>query len=183
MAGSSAILRLLPLLSLVISLSAISPTANAGLIIPDYTQRDAPSQAQRDQAHHIYKQRPSKVDSPLQERKSLGFGPIHSHQVFISSAVDNDDDSQFSTSSVHSNSINVVNSLPGSRKPEKVALRLAKYLMDNHQTDKGIELFLRKDSYLDTASGIYHAFIRQRLNGIQIADGDLNVAIDSKGEC
>lgn len=181
-------IRLLPLLSLVVSLSAISST-NASLVIPDYSQRDAPTQLQREQAHIVSKHHKSNAEhdessSSLRPRKSLSWGPVHAHQVFVSES--KKDASQFTTPSVHSDSIEVVNSLPGSRKPEKVALRLAQYLMDSHYQakdgDKQTDLFVRKDSYLDRASGIYHAFVRQRLNGIQIADADLNVAIDSKGE-
>lgn len=174
--------RLLPLLSLAFAISSISPS-NASLVIPDFTQRDAPTQSQRDRAHSIHSHsHQDYFKSPLNHRKSLGFGPHHSHQVFVSDSAQSHQ-GEFSTSStgIHSNSIHTVNALPGSKKPEKVALRLAKFLVGG--ADKpDIELFVRKDSYLDRASGIYHAFVRQRIHGIQIADSDLNVAIDSKGE-
>lgn len=119
MTGSSLMVRLLPLLSLAFAISSISPS-NASLVIPDFTQRDAPTQSQRDRAHSIHSHsHQDYFKSPLNHRKSLGFGPHHSHQVFVSDSAQSHQ-GEFSTSStgIHSNSIHTVNALPGSKKPE-----------------------------------------------------------------
>jgi extracellular elastinolytic metalloproteinase len=35
----------------------------------------------------------------------------------------------------------------------------------------------RSDSYTDAATGVSHVYFRQRVNGVEVADGDINVNV------
>jgi extracellular elastinolytic metalloproteinase len=35
----------------------------------------------------------------------------------------------------------------------------------------------RADSYMDAATGVSHVYFRQRVNGVEVADGDINVNV------
>ncbi|KAH9987985.1 Fungalysin metallopeptidase-domain-containing protein [Russula vinacea] len=48
-------------------------------------------------------------------------------------------------------------------------------LSDQLSGDNGFAL--RKDSYTDKATGVTHVFFRQMINGIEVADGDINVNV------
>lgn len=37
--------------------------------------------------------------------------------------------------------------------------------------------FIRKDSYTDTNSGVSHVYVRQVVNGLEVADGNINLNI------
>jgi extracellular elastinolytic metalloproteinase len=39
------------------------------------------------------------------------------------------------------------------------------------------EYVVRQDSYTDKATGVTHVYFRQRVNGIEVADGDINVNV------
>jgi extracellular elastinolytic metalloproteinase len=39
------------------------------------------------------------------------------------------------------------------------------------------EFVRRADSYTDAATGVTHVYFRQRVNGVEVADGDINVNI------
>ena len=93
-------------------------------------------------------------------RKSLGFGPVHPHAVF------------------HSNPSNIPQSfgVPQSENPLQLAQSFAEGIVPPHLD--GVATFvLRKDSYTDKNTGVTHAYLRQFINGLEVADGDLNVNI------
>lgn len=93
-------------------------------------------------------------------RKSLGFGPVHPHAVFRSDP----------------------SSIPQSfgafrtQAPLQLAQSFADGLVPPH-LDGASAFVLRKDSYTDKNTGVTHAYFRQFLNGLEVADGDLNVNI------
>ncbi|CAE6374970.1 unnamed protein product, partial [Rhizoctonia solani] len=39
------------------------------------------------------------------------------------------------------------------------------------------EYFIRRDSYIDESTGIYHVYVRQVVDGLEVADGDININI------
>jgi extracellular elastinolytic metalloproteinase len=54
--------------------------------------------------------------------------------------------------------------------PVEVATALVRELTEH-------EFVVRKDSYTDKATGVTHVYFRQRVNGIEVADGDINVNV------
>ena len=93
-------------------------------------------------------------------RKSLGFGPVHPHAVFRSNPSD----------------IPQSFGVPQSENPLQLAQSFAKGLIPPHLD--GVSAFvLRKDSYTDKNTGVTHAYLRQYINGLEVADGDLNVNV------
>ncbi|PWN47785.1 hypothetical protein IE53DRAFT_229820 [Violaceomyces palustris] len=128
-------------------------------------------------------------------RKSLGWGPDHSHRHYASASVHADQD-RISFLGLRSSSprqssidaiklVNFATSQALDRSPKAVATRLAEHLLsqaDSHGLKtKAIDFYVRPDSYTDPQSGISHFYIRQLVNGIEVADADLNVNIDSQG--
>jgi extracellular elastinolytic metalloproteinase len=96
----------------------------------------------------------------VKPRKSLGFGPVHPHAVFRSNPSD----------------IPQSFGVPQSENPLQLAQSFAKGLIPPHLD--GVATFvLRKDSYTDKNTGVTHAYLRQFVNGLEVADGDLNVNI------
>ena len=96
----------------------------------------------------------------VKPRKSLGFGPVHPHAVFRSDPAD----------------IPQSFSVPQSKDPLQLAQSFAKGLIPPHLEDAAT-FVLRKDSYTDKNTGVTHAYLRQFINGLEVADGDLNVNI------
>jgi len=101
-------------------------------------------------------------DGPLKRRKTLGFGPHHPHAVFYSSPY------QIQTNGF----------LPQSptTHPFDVADLFAKDILADQLSDS-ISYKIRKDSYADPNTGVSHVYIRQVVNGIEVADGDMNINI------
>ena len=95
---------------------------------------------------------------PFKPRKSLGFGPVHPHAVFRSDP---------STIPQTFGSFQTEN-------PLHLAQGFADGLIPPH-LDGASAFVLRKDSYTDKNTGVTHAYFRQFINGLEVADGDLNV--------
>ena len=49
--------------------------------------------------------------------------------------------------------------------------------MGSHMPEHVGNYYIRKDSYTDTKSGISHIYIRQLVDGLEVADGDINLNI------
>ena len=96
----------------------------------------------------------------VKPRKSLGFGPVHPHAVFRSNPSD----------------IPQSFDIPQSKDPLQLAQSFAKGLIPPHLDDVST-FVLRKDSYTDENTRVTHAYLRQFINGLEVADGDLNVNI------
>lgn len=122
-------------------------------------------------------------------RKSLAWGPEHNHKVFadVDSAneaapfrrgLDSDRKHAFAAA------IHYINAEDGPKTPYVVATRLAKHLLGYIQglAPSGHDFYVRPDSYTDPASGISHYFVRQLVNGLEVADGDLNINISPEGK-
>lgn len=90
-----------------------------------------------------------------QRRKTLGFGPEHPHKVFKSSPYQ----IQFAS--------DLTNPSP---------FDLARHFVQG-QLSEGADFHIRKDSYTDTRTGVTHVYVRQLVNGIEVADGDMNINI------
>lgn len=101
-------------------------------------------------------------DGPVQRRKSLGFGPVHPHAVFRSSPY------QIQTNGF----------LPFSSDSDPI--EVARHFVEDHLAGRltpDNTFTIRKDSYTDKNTGVTHVYVRQVVNGIEVADGDINVNV------
>jgi extracellular elastinolytic metalloproteinase len=92
-------------------------------------------------------------------RKSLGFGPEHPHAVFRASPQTNG----FTTTD-----------------PSMDPLDVARIFVDDvlsTQAAQDLSYKVREDSYTDKNTGVTHVYVRQMVNGLEVADGDMNINI------
>lgn len=101
-------------------------------------------------------------DSPVRRRKSLGFGPILPHSVFRSNPY------QIQT--------NGFLPLGEDADPIEVARQFVEDRLSGRLTPENTYT-IRKDSYTDKNTGVTHVYVRQLVNGIEVADGDINVNV------
>jgi extracellular elastinolytic metalloproteinase len=98
-------------------------------------------------------------DKPVRRRKSLGFGPEHPHAVF------------------HTFPIEPTDSLiPEVTNPSEVAELFLQHLLGD-QLSESNSYTIRDDSYKDSNTGISHFYVRQIVNGFEVADGDININV------
>jgi len=95
----------------------------------------------------------------VRPRKSLAFGPEHPHAVY-------------STNPLQAPSFGI----KGDSDPLEIASRYANNLIPAH-LEGAMTFVVRKDSYTDKATGVTHAYLRQFIHGLEVADGDVNVNI------
>jgi len=95
-------------------------------------------------------------------RKSLGFGPAHPHAVYKSSPY------QIATNGFTSQD-------PSTSPYEVAGLFLNDLLRD--QLSESNSYKIREDSYVDKNTGVAHVYVRQVVNGLEVADGDINLNI------
>jgi extracellular elastinolytic metalloproteinase len=101
-------------------------------------------------------------DAPSSSRRSLSFGPVLPHAKFVV----NPPTGSFGTASAQSTD------------PKQIATEFVNQLTQSYQTT-GYEnsFFIREDSYTDTASGVSHYYARQLIQGLEVADGNININI------
>lgn len=104
----------------------------------------------------------SDSNSPVRRRKSLGFGPVHPHAVFRSSP------DQIPT--------NGFRPFDAESDPIEVARSFVDGLLGGRLTPSNTYT-IRKDSYTDKNTGVTHVYFRQIVNGMEVADGDINVNV------
>ncbi|KAG1764444.1 Fungalysin metallopeptidase-domain-containing protein [Suillus occidentalis] len=97
-----------------------------------------------------------------QRRKSLSFGPVLPHAHFDSSAHQPVPAALFSTQS----RVRV--------DPYEVAKSFLDSIVDH---DNGVSYVIRSDSYTDRATGVTHVYARQVIQGVHVADGNVNLNI------
>jgi extracellular elastinolytic metalloproteinase len=97
-------------------------------------------------------------DKPARRRKSLGFGPEHPHAVFHTFPVQPTD-----------------GFIPEVTGPEIAELFLQNLFGD--QLSESNSYTIRDDSYEDSNTGVAHFYVRQIVNGLEVADGDININI------
>ncbi|KAH7930733.1 hypothetical protein BV22DRAFT_1028180 [Leucogyrophana mollusca] len=97
----------------------------------------------------------SSSNLPLR-RKSLSFGPVHSHAYFASTA--RDVPAFTASAAVDADPYDVAR-----------AFLAAQYDPSSYA--------IREDSYTDAATGVTHVYVRQLVNGIEVQDGDINLNI------
>jgi extracellular elastinolytic metalloproteinase len=118
-------------------------------------------------AGHVYGHRQA-TDSAYDEgrvglqRKSLGFGPDHPHAVFRSSPYQ-----------IQTNGFTPVDA---SMDPLEVARLFVDDVLMNKQSPTS-SYKIRSDSYTDRNTGVTHVYVRQVINGLEVADGDMNINI------
>ena len=93
---------------------------------------------------------------PISRRRTMGFGPVHPHDEF-----------QVHATPIPASSVDL--------NPFEVARGFFA------ETLKEFWYILRKDSYTDKAIGATHVFSHQLINGIEVADGDINVNVMDSG--
>lgn len=118
-------------------------------------------------AGHIYGLRqpthsPHHDERETYRRKSLGFGPEHPHAVFRASPYH-----------IHTNGFTPTDS---SMDPLDVARIFVDDVLSTHSV-QGLSYKIRKDSYTDKNTGVTHVYVRQLVNGLEVADGDMNLNI------
>ncbi|ODO08638.1 extracellular elastinolytic metalloproteinase [Cryptococcus wingfieldii CBS 7118] len=101
----------------------------------------------------------------LRARKSLSFGPSHSHAKF--ELVDEPASPDFTTL------------LAGQSFQAKDVV--AAFLESKLGFREGSEYYIRDDSYTDARTGVAHLYVRQLVNGLEVSDGDINLNIDRDG--
>ncbi|QRW10241.1 extracellular metalloproteinase MEP [Ceratobasidium sp. AG-Ba] len=84
-------------------------------------------------------------------RKSLGFGARHPHARFVTEP-------------------QIASSLATHTDPLSVARAFLQSYTDS-------DYYIRDDSYTDKATGVTHVYVRQRVDGLEVADGDINMNI------
>jgi len=104
----------------------------------------------------------SKNTTPVRRRKTLGFGPEHPHAVFHSSPY------QIQT--------NGFLPMSADADPFEVADRFVKDTLGTRLTES-MSYKIRQDSYTDSNTGVTHVYVRQVVNGLEVADGDMNINI------
>ena len=92
---------------------------------------------------------------PVSRRKTLSFGPVLPHAAYHTNPV------------YHS-------SLLRAEDPFEVA---RSFVDDLVRDIPGGSYQIRKDSYTDQATGVTHIYARQYVNGIEVADGDINLNV------
>jgi extracellular elastinolytic metalloproteinase len=100
-------------------------------------------------------------NTPLRRRKTLGFGPEHPHAVFNSNLP------QIPTTGFAPSS--------SSSDPYDVARIFVTDLLGVSASDGAWRI--RQDSYTDENTGVTHIYVRQIVNGLEVADGDMNINI------
>jgi extracellular elastinolytic metalloproteinase len=101
------------------------------------------------------------VGAALAQRKSLGHGPQLPHAKFVTV-------------------VPPVASFAPLKTPADVAkLHLSEILRrpDGYVPIEGVDFFFRDDSYEDDNTGVTHLYIRQLVNGLEVADADIGMNI------
>ncbi|KAJ7641472.1 Fungalysin metallopeptidase-domain-containing protein [Roridomyces roridus] len=101
-------------------------------------------------------------DDPVRQRKSLGFGPVHKHAVYRSTPY------QVVT--------NAFTRMPVDADPFQVARAFVEDILGNQLSETNTYK-IRKDSYTDPNTGVTHVYVRQVINGLEVADGDMNINV------
>jgi len=94
----------------------------------------------------------------LPRRKTLAFGPVHPHARFTTSP-----------------SPHLSASLFDSSDPIEVAISFVDNL--TRDLEESSRFRIRDDSYTDDRTGVTHVYIKQLINGLEVADGDINLNI------
>ncbi|KAG6885176.1 hypothetical protein C0993_005260 [Termitomyces sp. T159_Od127] len=89
-------------------------------------------------------------------RKSLGFGPAHPGPVFRAGPR--------------------TNAFLPNADPLLVADRFVKDILGTRLTES-MSFRIRDDSYTDSNTGVTHVYVRQVVNGLEVANGDMNINI------
>jgi extracellular elastinolytic metalloproteinase len=98
--------------------------------------------------------------NPLTPRKSLSFGPVHPHAKFTVEPA----------------------ALPPSLRstsgdPIEIARRFANEVILPSEDARRHSYVVREDSYTDSTTGVTHVYLRQLINGIEVADGNININV------
>ncbi|PVF94059.1 hypothetical protein CPB86DRAFT_789438 [Serendipita vermifera] len=96
--------------------------------------------------------------SHASSRKSLSFGPVLPHAQFVL------------------NPASPSLSAATSAEPRQIATHFVNDLTAQY-AGEGHSYFIREDSYTDPSSGVSHFYVRQLIQGVEVADGNINLNI------
>ena len=102
-------------------------------------------------------------------RKTMGFGPEHPHAVF---RTDVPQAFQASRASDRPHPFEIAKDFVRAIVPQSSSIQ--------DELDGAVTFYVRDDSYIDSNTGLAHVYLRQTVYGIEVADGDVNVNIDSR---
>ncbi|KAK8847507.1 hypothetical protein IAR55_005365 [Kwoniella newhampshirensis] len=106
------------------------------------------------------------ISSHHQPRKSLSFGPTHSHASF----------------EVLEEPLTIAivqaSGLLGDVDVREVAKT---FIASKVEGEEGQAFYIRDDTYTDSRTGVTYVHARQLINGLEVSDGDINVNIDRDG--
>nr|GAT56412.1 elastinolytic metalloproteinase Mep [Mycena chlorophos] len=100
-------------------------------------------------------------DPSVRQRKSLGFGPVLKHAVYRASPY------QVATHNFKR--------MAEDTDPFLVAQSFIEDILGNRNDASSYRI--RRDSYTDPNTGITHVYVRQLINGFEVADGDMNINV------
>ena len=98
-------------------------------------------------------------DSHVRRRKSLGFGPEHPHAVF------------------RTGPFQVTNGFMPVHPDAFVVAELFLQELIANELMASDSYYIRDDSYTDSNTGVTHVYVRQIVNGLEVADGDININV------
>jgi len=93
----------------------------------------------------------------LPRRKTLAFGPVHPHARFTTSPEPRLTSRSFASSSD--------------------PFEIARFFVEDLTRDLATTFTIRSDSYTDDRTGISHVYLKQLVNGLEVADGVINLNI------
>ncbi|KAF8317375.1 hypothetical protein DL93DRAFT_2226339 [Clavulina sp. PMI_390] len=101
------------------------------------------------------------VGSALAQRKSLSHGPQLPHARFVTEVP------------------RVASFVPLTAPRDVAKLHLGEILKreDGYIPVEGVDYFIREDSYEDDHTGVAHFYVRQIINGLEVADADISLNI------
>ncbi len=98
--------------------------------------------------------------APLQPRKSLSFGPVHPHAKFT---------------------VEPAPLPPSFRSTSQDPIQIARQFADEVILPKDYarrhSYVVREDSYTDSTTGVTHSYLRQLVNGLEVADANININV------
>lgn len=101
------------------------------------------------------------VSTALAQRKSLGHGPHLPHAKFVTDVP------------------RIPTFVPVTTPKDVAKLHLSEILRqeNGYIPIEGVDYFIRDDSYEDDGTGVAHLYIRQLVNGLEVADADISMNI------
>lgn len=113
----------------------------------------------------------------LGQRKSLAFGPSHPHAKFVTEVSHFEDLGFVSPADTNEDSF-AASVRAAKRYLEQI---IPKESLVGATPEEGRDYIIRDDSYADESTGVNRIFVRQIVENLEVADGDISLNIDRHG--